>query len=148
MVMRLNLRQAAESIAKEPVLDLPGLLSDRALENSSAALAQQAASELIVGFAPQVEFVPMPKPGFGHRPLAVLDPVTRVTLEALAEVNSEALPAPTRGKGKYESFERLGTSDSTAVLFDFDIAACYEFIDHEVLAAELLAQGGNADTVI
>ncbi|QEP06377.1 RNA-directed DNA polymerase [Glutamicibacter sp. ZJUTW] len=109
-------------------------------------MAKQTKSELQTGLIPSVELVSMPKLGFGNRPLAVLSPQTRVVLEALIALLEDSLPPSSRSI-KFQEFEAFGTEDHEAWLVDFDIAACYEFIDHSVLAGELILQGANSDAV-
>lgn len=147
MVSKLDLGEASKLVTKTPLTSLPRLISDRALEAAQGDLAKQTGAELKTGLVPSVEFIPMPKHGFGNRPLAILSPQTRVVLEALAVRLGESLPISSREQTDFQSFESFGTETPSAWLVDFDIAACYEFIDHNVLASELILQGADADAV-
>lgn len=146
VVAKLDLSSAAKLVTTKSLTDLPRLISDRALENAQGNLAKQTKAELQTGLIPSVELVSMPKQGFGNRPLAVLSPQTRVVLEALITLLEDSLPANSR-ESNFQEFETFGTEDPKAWLVDFDIAACYEFIDHNVLAGELILQGANSDAV-
>lgn len=146
VVAKLDFGKAAKLVTSRSLTDLPILISDRALENACGKLAKQTGAELQTGLIPSVEFVSMPKPGFGNRPLAILSTQTRVVLEALVALLEESLPTSSR-EGNFQEFESFGTIDDKAWLVDFDIAACYEFIDHNVLAGELILQGANSDAV-
>lgn len=146
VVAKLDLSKAAKLVTTKSLTDLPRLISDKALENAQGNLAKQTKAELLTGLIPSVELVSMPKQSFGNRPLAVLSPQTRVVLEALVALLEESLPASSR-ENNFQEFEAFGTDDPKAWLVDFDIAACYEFIDHNVLAGELILQGGNSEAV-
>lgn len=146
VVSKLELKKAAQEVTTKSLMDLPRLISDRALENAPGNLAKQVATELRSGFMPTVEFVSMPKQGFGNRPLALLSPQARVVLEALVALLQDSLP-PSSRHDDFQDFESFGTSFSKSWLVDFDVAACYEFIDHSVLADELILQGADAAVV-
>lgn len=92
LVNRLDLKSAAQSVASEPLSELPALISDRSLSSAIDSLADQVAAELMAGFVPLMGFLYMPKKQFGSRPLAVLSPETRVALGALVKSISPEAP--------------------------------------------------------
>jgi RNA-directed DNA polymerase len=144
--MKLNFNAAAKRVTTTSLTDLPRLLSHRALESAHNELAKQTKAELSSAFIPSVEFLPMPKSGFGNRPIAIVSPQTRVLLDSLVDHLDPALPVESRAVN-FSDFEARGTEEPDAWLIDFDITACYEFIDHEVLARELILQGADSDIV-
>ncbi|WP_041648904.1 RNA-directed DNA polymerase [Glutamicibacter arilaitensis] len=143
---KLNLYTAAATVASIPLMDLPVLLSDKALQGSEKDLAKSAQSSLEAGMYPTLEFIPMPKLGYGNRPLASLGPETRVVLTSIVNALEDSLPKSSR-QGGFSNFEKFGTESDDSWLVDFDIAACYEYIDHNILDDELIRQGADADIV-
>nr|WP_231713818.1 RNA-directed DNA polymerase [Arthrobacter sp. zg-Y916] len=91
----------------------------------------------------------MPKKGLGPRPISLLSPETRTLYEALVERLKPRLPTPSRS-GSIEAHHLFGTTgpqnDSIRIV-DFDIAACYEYVDHRILSEELVIQTLDAETV-
>ncbi|WP_141721818.1 RNA-directed DNA polymerase [Micromonospora citrea] len=80
----------------------------------------------------------------GVRPLHVMTLEDRVLYRALVELISEALPERLRSRVPIEEFRRapLGVQ-GTQYISKTDVTAYYEFIDHDVLCAELIAQTGE-----
>ncbi len=92
----------------------------------------------------------MPKHSVGPRPVGVLAPSTRVLYSALVHQLQGALPEPSRN-AKFADHESYGTSPEESRqypwIIDIDIVACYEYINHNILADELLLQSLNEDAV-
>ncbi|SMX90803.1 MULTISPECIES: reverse transcriptase domain-containing protein [Brevibacterium] len=143
---RLDLEEAAQKNSKSTPADLPLLVSERALEESEKVLAKQARESILQGYVPAVEFLPKPKQRYGNRPLAVLDPITRTFLTALNIDLKEALPASSRDD-KFDDFENYGTDRTGVWVVEFDIASCYEYVDHDILSRELVLQGAEQQTI-
>ena len=102
----------------------------------------------------QGEFVPTPedtvavsKAGHGVRPVAVWDLPSRLAYWALAERLRPALPTADRSRAAWTAFQRAPSEGGAKYVVSSDIAACYQFVDHALLAAELLTQSGDAATI-
>ncbi|MCC3267582.1 hypothetical protein LJ752_16230 [Arthrobacter sp. zg-Y786] len=91
----------------------------------------------------------MPKKGLGPRPISMLSPETRTLYEALVEKLKPNLPEPSRSEsiGSHYSFGTDDSQSEDALLVDFDMAACYEYVDHDILAEELVIQTLDAEGV-
>lgn len=85
----------------------------------------------------------MSKAGHGVRPVAVWDLPSRLAYRALTDRLRPGLPTLDRGKAAYRAFLRAPLANGPKYVVASDIAACYEQIDHALLAAELVAQTGN-----
>ncbi|MGP7961081.1 reverse transcriptase domain-containing protein [Sanguibacter sp. A247] len=83
----------------------------------------------------------MPKKGYGPRPIGILSPIDRTIYEALVNRLIIHLP-PSSRDGGIETHRAFGldSTDQDARVVDLDIAACYEYIDHKILADEILMQ--------
>ncbi|WP_156186485.1 reverse transcriptase domain-containing protein [Cellulosimicrobium funkei] len=138
-VSALDLRGAAEMVVQRPMEQMPPLISDLALSDAVDALAKSAAAvgQQEVPFAS--ESIGMPKRGLGPRVITVLPPDVRALYSALVGSVEDACPEPSRGKD-WDVHQLYGAAvGSKKLLLDFDIAACYEYIDHEILYEELAA---------
>lgn len=102
------------------------------------------------------EFVPIPgqivtvrKSGHGVRPVAELSVRDRVLYRSLVRRWTDVLPEPDRSSGAYEKFLQapLGLISPPQYVVSSDGTACYEYIDHGILAREVLARTGDADAV-
>lgn len=146
-VRTLKLGDAASQIVSSPFIDMPELISERALKGSEKTLSEHAATTAISGYSPVVEVIPMPKRGYGPRPVAILSASSRVLYESIIQRLAAGLPEPTRKQGFEKHLEfGVGPWDlEDARLVDLDIAACYEYIDHRILQSELSLQGLDAN---
>ncbi|MGJ0203049.1 reverse transcriptase domain-containing protein [Leucobacter sp. gxy201] len=144
LISSLNLGRAAQLVVSKPLLDLPQLISERAFFDNDQVLADITRISLGSGLVTTPELLAMPKKSKGNRPLAVLSPTSRVTFEALVDLLKNTLPPSTR-ETDFQAFESFGTSDHAQWVASFDIAACYEFIDHALLAEELMLQGATVE---
>lgn len=134
----IRLAPAARYVAKTPLDHFPRQVIYQFMQGSSALVAEGLAAELAAGFNPVVESVSMPRRGFGPRPVGVLSGASRVLYTALVDKLMPALPAPTRGAGKYAALQEFGTEGDHKYVVDLDFASCYEFIDHDILFNELI----------
>lgn len=152
--MRLSAEFAAElafgnasaEVVSRSLLEMPLLISERSLTGNEARLASYAKSVAMGGHTPEMEIISMPKRGYGPRPIGLLSPAARALYEALVEKIKPALPTPSREQGFSAHLEfGLDTGQPSEVrIVDLDIAACYEYVDHDILAGELLTQGADA----
>lgn len=80
----------------------------------------------------------------GARPLHVMTLEDRVLYRALVGLISEALPERLRGRVQVEQF-RTAPLDVPGVEYisKTDVTSYYEFVDHDLLCAELIAQTGE-----
>lgn len=99
------------------------------------------------------EFTPVPaqivnvrKSGHGIRPVAELSLRDRLTYHALVNRWQGTLPNPDHSGNSYEAFltAPLDATDSSSYIVTSDITACYEYIDHGLLAREILARTGDS----
>ncbi|WP_029259418.1 MULTISPECIES: reverse transcriptase domain-containing protein [unclassified Microbacterium] len=148
-VAGLDLSGAARETAKRPLLQMPLLISERALSDATDELFRQTAAMAERGFIPSVEVISMPKSSYGPRPIGVLSPEARTLYHALVSKLGPSLAESSRDQG-------LGTHKGFGVelerpveerIVDLDIAACYEYIAHDLLADELMLQGADAESV-
>ena len=142
------MKSAAEVVVQTSLLQMPHLISDRALVDAVGELADHALARFSAGYSPSIETIAMPKKGLGPRPIGMLSPETKTLYHAIVEMLSPRLPPPSRDH-EWSEHERFGTGDSNqgARLVDFDIAGCYEYIDHRILAEELVIQTVDAPAV-
>lgn len=91
--------------------------------------------------------VAVSKSGHGLRPVAVWDLPSRLMYSALTDRLRPMLPSVDRSRGAYRAFQRVPSEAGTRYIVSSDIAACYQFVDHALLASELLTQSGEASTV-
>lgn len=147
VVTEPELISAANSVVNAPLLQLPHLISDRALKNATDALARQTAARFAMGYRPMIETITMPKKGHGPRPIGMLSPETKTLYHALVNALTPRLPSPSRGV-EWSEHEEFGIDQpSDARLVDFDIAGCYEYIDHAILSEEIIIQTVDAKRV-
>ena len=102
------------------------------------------------------EFAPIPgqvvtvrKSGHGVRPVAELSIRDRVLYRALVRRWKDVLPEPDRSSDAYERFLEapLTTEPAPTYVVSSDVTACYEYVDHGLLAREILARTGDSDGV-
>lgn len=134
---------ASGEVTSRPLLEMPLLISERSLVGSEAKLASYAKTVAVGGHTPEMEIISMPKRGYGPRPIGLLAPATRALYEALVEEIKPKLPTPSREQGftAHLAFGIDVAQPAEVRIVDLDIAACYEYVDHEILARELLTQG-------
>lgn len=88
----------------------------------------------------------MPKKGYGPRPIGVLSPVARAIYESIVGLLGPYLPIPSRDQGiaVHRAFGIADAGSEAVRIVDMDIAACYEYVDHGILADELMMQSLDA----
>ena len=80
----------------------------------------------------------MNKGRHGVRPVAVWDLPSRLAYRALASRLEVDLPPLHRGKAEWREFQRAPLMLGSRYIVASDITACYQHIDHGLLADELL----------
>ncbi|QDG64432.1 RNA-directed DNA polymerase [Pseudarthrobacter sp. NIBRBAC000502771] len=146
---KLPLKEAAKRSINPPGSLMPLLISQRCLSNATEELARHTGALVKSHYSPIVETITMPKRGHGPRPVTILPPEARVLYEALVQDLEPHLPASSRDID-IDEHRKFGTDDSVdpaAYIVDFDIAAFYEYVDHRILAEELLMQTMNSSAV-
>ena len=83
------------------------------------------------------------------RPVAELSIRDRVLYRALVRRWKEVLPEPDRSSDAHEAFLEapFGKAAVPTYVVSSDVTACYEYIDHGLLAREVLARTGDSDGV-
>ena len=142
------MNSAAKMVVATPLSRMPHLISDRSLVDAADALASYSKARFRSAYVPAGETIFMPKKGYGPRPVVVMGPESRTLYQSLVDRMAAALPAPSRA-GRWSDHEVFGLSggNSDTRIVDFDIAACYEYIDHRLLGEELVIQTLDTDTV-
>jgi RNA-directed DNA polymerase len=87
------------------------------------------------------EVIAMSKSGHGVRPVAVWDFPSRILYGALTLRVANSLP--TVARMSWRAFRREPLKQAGAYVISSDIAACYEYIDHELLVDELLIHSAD-----
>ena len=124
-------------------LDMWGLFNHPAAE-------EWAYRRCVADFAPVPgQVVTVRKSGHGVRPVAELSVRDRVLYRALVRRWKEALPEPDRSSEAHEAFLNAPLEMTTLPTYvvSSDVTACYEYIDHGLLAREVLARTGDSDGV-
>ncbi|TPQ22626.1 hypothetical protein FGD71_008645 [Streptomyces sporangiiformans] len=146
----LNIPKAVRTVLAKPLDRLPALITDRSLANSHGTLASLAEIALAPNAGVSVETITMPKKKFGHRPIVIPDVASRCLYVALVDSINKQLEPDSRSEGNWDIFEKFAEESPIDYIVDIDIAACYEFIDHEILHRELLMRTmdqGKADAI-
>lgn len=135
-IAKLGLEEAARETVQTPSLQMPHLISERALVNGTKVLAEQAAALCEFGYRPSMEVIAMPKHGYGPRPIGILSPETRTLYRAIVGRLESSLPPSSRDGGMdvHRNFGVEAGRPPGERIVDLDIAACYEYIDHAILA--------------
>lgn len=119
-----------------------------ALVGRELEAAEWLADQLNSQFVPSVQqVVAANKGGHGVRPIAVMDLPSRIAYRTLAEQLALTLPDLERSRSDWKEFKRAPLGRKGSYVVGADIAACYQQIDHELLARELLVQTGDFETV-
>lgn len=142
----LDLKEAAKKTSETSSSDLPKLVTDLALSGCNALVANHVRENILQGYIPAIEILPKPKQRYGNRPLAVLDVTTRTYLAALAGSLKGIIPDGSM-EGNHDEFKYYGIDRSGKWILEFDITSCYEYLDHIVLANELILQGAEQSSV-
>ena len=138
----------------------------QALFSNQTAVAEWLRSQLQSAYLPSREvIIGARKAGHGVRPVAVLQMLDRVIYRALVSQLISGRPPTDRSAEEYldfvlapimhaiESRSSIGSNafsfaeSDTKYVVKTDISAFYQYIDHEVLANELILQTGKFDIV-
>lgn len=146
IMRKLDLNGCAAPITNGHLDRLPPLLLDRCLSDAHSKLIASTVASFTAGLTIPSETLTMPRKGFGPRPVTVISPGARLVYSALVEAIKSELPAPSRRPENWDVHEALGhpREDAEEYLVEFDIASCYEYIDHRILEEELVLRTMDA----
>lgn len=143
-----SVRAAVDAELDAPPRQLPSSSIHPALQSRRDEVAAWAHSRLQGVFVPTPEdTVAVSKAGHGVRPVAVWDLPSRLAYSALTDLLRPELPPVDRSRSAWTAFQRAPAETDAKYIVSSDIAACYQFIDHALLASELLTQAGNPSVV-
>lgn len=139
---KLDLAGAAKDVTTGRLDRFPALIMDTCLGGSDSPLAAAVVARFSAGSPVPVETLTMPKRGFSPRPVTIMDPAARTLYIALVAKLAEIVPSTRLAEDweRHDKFGNVETGDpfSAEYLVQFDIASCYEYIDHGRLREELL----------
>lgn len=140
VLRKLDLTGSADVVTSGHLDRLPPLLLDRCLAEAKSKLVTSTVAAFTAGLAIHSETITMPRRTFGARPVSVISPSARLVYSALVGQIATELPEPSRRSANWKAFEAYSRppADNSEYLVEFDIAACYEYIDHEMLRDELI----------
>lgn len=154
--MRLNpsllsqtdlLAAISEELDLPPGMIPPSVLAPALLDRRSE-VAQWACQQLSGKFHPTPEeTISVSKGRHGVRPVVVWDMPSRLLYRALVARLEDTLPKVDRGRQQWRAFQRSPLEHDCRYVLAADIAACYQYIDHELLSEELLIRGSDQSVV-
>jgi len=143
----VDLKTSAESEAESYSGFVPKGVIERVLKGNSKELEIIINSQMKAGIQiPIPEVLLASKAVRGNRPFAVLDVTQRVLYNGLTSALQKDLPPLHRGGELFEEFKLAPLNHSSkGYVVMTDVAACYQYIDHELLESELLAQTSETE---
>lgn len=145
ILQALNFGEAAAFCVESPLDRLPILISDRCLSSAKGSVVKWVRANFSGGFKIPSEVITMPKNKFGQRPIIVTSLPSRILYQALVSHLQEGMEPSSRGGEAWAQHESFAETSACEYIVEVDIAACYEFIDHERLRQELVARTLNAE---
>src|SRR6266511_1904366 len=145
VLSKLKLSDAAAEVVSGQFDRFPPLVLDRCIADCLSDLVMTIVASSQAGSKFAVETLTMPRRGFGPRPVTITAPATRAIYRALVQVLEGHL-ASNRTHEHWESHEQFGKPEIPVLpwdefyLVEFDIASCYEYVEHELLRDELIAR--------
>ncbi len=140
MLKKLPLSDAAKDVTDGHLDRFPPLIMDKCLSGSMSTLVPVLVARFSGGTSVHNETLTMPRRGFSPRPVTITDPATRVLYTALVTWLGAELPN-TKGTEDWQRHEKFGAMEDPwgpEYLVEFDIASCYEYIEHQRLRNELI----------
>jgi len=139
-----EVRTALDAELDGPTRQLPPSSVNQALTLRRDEVSGWVTGRLQGHFMPTPEeTVAVSKPGHGVRPVAVWDLPSRLAYSVLTARLRPALPTVKRDRVQWRAFQREPLDHAGRYVVASDIAACYQYIDHSLLADELLVQTGE-----
>lgn len=146
---KLDLKAAAEQELKTRNRLMPPRWDRLALVPQAGAVTQWLRPRYTKGlFGERADVVFVEKNRSGVRPISELTLTDRVLYRALVGFIAEALPEGLTRRPPNSEFQSAPLQDENVrYVSKSDVAAYYEFIDHELLEIELLSQTGEAPAI-
>ncbi len=142
VLKKLNLSDAAKAVTTGHLDRFPPLIMDTCLGGLGSPLVPYVVSGFSAGAVVHTETLTMPRRGFSPRPVTIMSPAVRTLYAAIIAKLAEPLSANRTSEAwdKHEKFGDPVEGDpfSAEYLVEFDIASCYEYVDHARLREELL----------
>jgi RNA-directed DNA polymerase len=143
-----SIRAALDDYLDAPSRLIPASPTTPALLQRRDEVADWVYSQVSGIFTPSPEvIVAVSKARHGVRPVATWDTPSRLLYGALVARLQPALVIRDAGAGTWREFQHRPLEADGNYIVAADIASCYEFIDHALLAQELIVQAGEYDTV-
>lgn len=133
-----ELEKGAAVIGARSLDRFPPLISDLSLTDAAATVARHSVALMSAEKRHWAETLTMPRSGSGPRPVIVLAPASRAIYTTLVARLAPTLPEPSRAEGSWDLHTSFGLEGPHGYVVELDIAACYEYLDHSILADELL----------
>lgn len=143
---QVELGDGATEATTQPMDRLPLLVIDQCLESSTDQLASFARATWNSGYSVASETITMPRSGFGPRPVNIIASHGRAIYAGIAKALEPNLPPASRGREEWHRFSAVGIEENgPEYVVEFDIASCYEYIEHSILHRELVVQTMDTD---
>lgn len=145
-IVKLNLAEAVKNSLKHGIEHFPPLVADGCLSEAIDVVVAQLCARLERNYPLPVEIIGYPRKIFGVRPVVVSSLGTRALYKALVGNLEACLPKPSRGEGTWPVHRSFGLNSEGTHIVEFDIASCYEYVDHNILLEELVVRSGELET--
>lgn len=127
---------------------LPSDITSSAIASRRAEAASWIHGRVSGIFLPtEEEIVPVSKPGHGIRPVAVWDFPSRILYGALVLRLARAFAGFEQRRASWRAFLKKPVEARGDYIVASDLAACYDYVDHDLLAEELLIHSGDHTAV-
>lgn len=126
---------------------LPALIIDECLDGCAKELSATADMVMAGKLILPHETLAMPKKRFGPRPITVNSAAARVAYLALVRHLGDALGPQSREDENWKAYDAFALDSESEYIVRFDIASYYEFIDHGILAEQVLKHTLDPDSV-
>ncbi len=146
LIPRLNFKDALKAELGSSNRLFPVRWDQRVLLARSDEVANNIRNRLTKRVEPtRAETVFVDKNRRGTRPISQLSLIDRVLYRALVDLIAASMPAYLSNRSPHADFVSAPLAvDGTEFVSTSDVAAFYEYVDHDVLATELEAQSGEA----
>ncbi len=146
---RFDLRAAVTAELSGRNSLLPRRFDDDVLARDLDEVVKWAAPQVRRAAPPTQENVVLARKGWrGLRPLSVLSLTDRIAYRALVRLLAESLPDEVRSREANATFKAAPLQVVGArYVLQTDVASFFQYVDHEVLGDELLAQTGEEPAV-
>ncbi|MCM3849581.1 reverse transcriptase domain-containing protein [Pseudonocardia sp. DR1-2] len=143
VVDSVPMESSADSLTRgADVHRFPPLVIYHCLRDGQQELIDATKSAYRQGRHVQTETLTAPRRGFGPRPVSISAPIDRLMYNALVQLVAEDIPDTVRTEETWKKYEsvsgELVDGGGRGYLVEFDIASCYEYIEHVDLREELV----------